>query len=61
MLRWVTALLAFGTIGFVLGFTSLLGQPIGLARILFGIYAGLLTLSLIVALVSGMRGKNTQN
>ncbi len=51
MLRWLTALFVLASIAFVLGFTPLLGNPVGMARTLFVIYVGLAAVTLAVGVL----------
>jgi len=51
MRRWLTVLALLAAITFVLGFTHLLGQPVGMARTLFGIYCALAAVTLAVGAV----------
>jgi uncharacterized membrane protein YtjA (UPF0391 family) len=51
MLRWLVVLLVLSFITFLLGFTTLFGNTLGLARMLFPIYAGLAILTLVIGIV----------
>jgi uncharacterized membrane protein YtjA (UPF0391 family) len=53
MLRWSLTFLLFGLIAALLGFTTVAGTAIGIAQILFYIFAVLFVLTLLVALFSG--------
>lgn len=53
MLRWSLIFLLFGLIAALLGFTTVAGTAIGIAQILFYIFAVLFVLTLLVALFSG--------
>jgi len=46
MRRWLTVLAVLAAISFVLGFTRVLGSPVGMARTLFAIYCALAAVSL---------------
>ncbi len=48
MLRWLVVLFVLAVISGVLGFTSIFGNSVGLARTLFVIYVGLAALTLAV-------------
>ena len=51
MLRWLTVLFVLAVITGLLGFTSLFGNTVGLARNLFVIYVGLAMLTLTVSVL----------
>ena len=53
MLRWSLIFLLFGLISAFLGFTTVAGTAIGIAQILFYIFAALFVLTLLVGLFSG--------
>ena len=50
MLRWSLTFLVFGLIAALLGFTSIAGTAIGIAKILFFIFAALFVLTLLMGL-----------
>ncbi len=58
MLRWSLTFLLFGLIAALLGFTNVAGTAIGIAQVLFYIFAVLFVLTLLVGLFSG--GKSTR-
>jgi uncharacterized membrane protein YtjA (UPF0391 family) len=58
MLRWSLTFLLFGLIAALLGFTNVAGTAIGIAQVLFYIFAVLFVLTLLVGLFSG--GKTTR-
>ena len=58
MLRWSLMFLLFGLIAALLGFTNVAGTAIGIAQVLFYIFAVLFVLTLLVGLFS--RGKTTR-
>lgn len=58
MLRWSLTFLLFGLIAALLGFTNVAGTAIGIAQVLFYIFAVLFVLTLLVSLFSG--GKTTR-
>ncbi len=51
MLRWLTVLFVLASIAFVLGFTTMFGNPVGMARTLFGIYCGLAAVTLAIGVL----------
>jgi uncharacterized membrane protein YtjA (UPF0391 family) len=51
MLRWLTVLFVLAMITFVLGFTTLFGNPVGMARTLFKIYCSLAGVTLAVGIL----------
>jgi uncharacterized membrane protein YtjA (UPF0391 family) len=53
MLGWTLIFLIIAVIAGVLGFTSLAGTAVGIARILFTIFLVLFLVSLIIRLVNG--------
>jgi uncharacterized membrane protein YtjA (UPF0391 family) len=53
MLRWSLTFLLFGLIAALLGFTTVAGTAIGIAQVLFYIFAALFVLTLLVGLFSG--------
>lgn len=50
MLRWSLTFLVFGLIAALLGFTNVAGTAIGIAQILFYIFAALFVLTLLMGL-----------
>lgn len=50
MLRWSLTFLLFGLIAGLLGFTTVAGTAIGVAKILFFIFAALFVLTLVLGL-----------
>ncbi|MEO6992234.1 MAG: DUF1328 domain-containing protein [Lacunisphaera sp.] len=58
MLRWSLTFLLFGLVAALLGFTNVAGTAIGIAQVLFYIFAVLFVLTLLVGLFSG--GKTTR-
>ncbi|HSK78884.1 MAG TPA: DUF1328 domain-containing protein [Thermoanaerobaculia bacterium] len=55
MLRWTAIFLIVALIAGVLGFTSIAGASIAIAKIFFFIFAVLFVVSLVMHLVSGGR------
>ncbi|HEY4248394.1 MAG TPA: DUF1328 domain-containing protein [Lacunisphaera sp.] len=55
MLRWSLTFLLFGLIAALLGFTNVAGTAIGIAQVLFYIFAVLFVLTLLMGLFSGGR------
>jgi uncharacterized membrane protein YtjA (UPF0391 family) len=55
MLRWTAIFLVVALIAGVLGFTSIAGASIAIAKIFFFIFAVLFVVSLVVHLASGGR------
>ena len=51
MLRWLTVLFVLAVVTGLLGFTSLFGNTVGLARTLFPIYVGLAVVSLTIGVL----------
>ena len=56
MLGWALTFLVVGLIAFVLGFTSIAGAAIGIAKILFFVFLVLFVVSLVMHFVRGGRG-----
>lgn len=56
MLRWSLMFFIFGLIAAVLGFTSIAGAAIGIAKILFFIFAVLFVITLLIGLMATPRG-----
>ena len=56
MLRWSLLFLVFGLIAAVLGFTSIAGTALGIAKILFFVFAVLFVVTLLIGLMSTNRG-----
>jgi uncharacterized membrane protein YtjA (UPF0391 family) len=56
MLRWALLFLVFGLIAAVLGFTSIAGTAIGIAKVLFFIFAVLFVITLLIGLMATNRG-----
>ena len=50
MLRWSLTFLLFGLIAGLLGFTTVAGTAVGIAKILFFIFAALFVLTLVLGL-----------
>jgi uncharacterized membrane protein YtjA (UPF0391 family) len=50
MLRWSLTFLLFGLIAALLGFTTVAGTAIGIAKVLFFIFAALFVLTLLIGL-----------
>lgn len=50
MLRWSLTFLVFGLIAALLGFTTVAGTAIGIAKVLFFIFAALFVLTLLIGL-----------
>ena len=55
MLRWSLMFFVFGLIAALLGFTTVAGTAIGIAKILFFIFAVLFLATLLIALMSTPR------
>ena len=55
MLRWALAFLVFALIAGVLGFTSVVGQSMEIARILFYVFLLIFIVGLVMSLVTGRR------
>lgn len=55
MLRWALAFLVFALIAGLLGFTSIAGQSMYIARILFFVFIVVFLASLIYGLITGKR------
>lgn len=55
MLRWSLMFLVFGLIAALLGFTSIAGTAIGIAKILFFVFAVLFVITLLVGLMATPR------
>ena len=55
MLRWALIFLVVALIAGVLGFTSLAGAAIGIAKLLFYVFVVLFLVSLVMHLVRGGR------
>lgn len=55
MLRWSLMFLVFGLIAALLGFTSIAGTAIGIAKILFFVFAVLVVITLLVGLMATPR------
>ena len=55
MLRWSLLFLVFGLIAAVLGFTSIAGTAIGIAKILFFVFAVLFVITLLFGLMATPR------
>lgn len=55
MLRWSLMFLVFGLIAALLGFTSIAGTAIGIAKILFFVFAVLFLITLLVGLMATPR------
>ena len=53
MLRWALIFLVVALVAAVLGFTSIAGAAIDVAKILFWIFAVLFVISLVMHMVSG--------
>lgn len=53
MLRWALIFLVVALIAAVLGFTTIAGAAMGVAKILFWIFAALFVISLVMHLVRG--------
>jgi len=56
MLRWSLMFFVFGLIAALLGFTGIAGAAIGIAKILFFVFAVLFLITLLIALMSTPRG-----
>ena len=56
MLRWSLMFLVFGLIAAVLGFTTIAGTAIGIAKILFFVFAVLFVITLLMGLMATNRG-----
>jgi len=56
MLRWSLMFLVFGLIAALLGFTSIAGTAIGIAKILFFVFAVLFVITLLFGLMATPRG-----
>jgi uncharacterized membrane protein YtjA (UPF0391 family) len=56
MLRWSLIFLVFGLIAAVLGFTTIAGTAIGIAKILFFVFAVLFVITLLIGLMATSRG-----
>jgi uncharacterized membrane protein YtjA (UPF0391 family) len=56
MLRWSLIFLVFGLIAAVLGFTSIAGTALGIAKILFFVFAVLFVITLLMGLMATNRG-----
>jgi len=52
MLRWSLIFFIFGLIAALLGFTSIAGAAIGVAKILFFVFAVLFLITLLIGLFS---------
>jgi uncharacterized membrane protein YtjA (UPF0391 family) len=52
MLRWSLIFFVFGLIAALLGFTTIAGTAIGIAKILFFIFAVLFLVTLLIGLIS---------
>lgn len=50
MLRWSFIFLLFGLIAAILGFTTIAGAAIGIAKVLFFIFAALFIITLLLGL-----------
>lgn len=55
MLRWSLIFLVFGLIAALLGFTSVAGTAIGIAKILFYIFLVLFLVTLLIGLFAGSK------
>ena len=55
MLRWSLMFLVFGLIAALLGFTSIAGTALGIAKILFFVFAVLFVITLLVGLMATPR------
>ena len=55
MLRWSLMFLVFGLIAAILGFTTIAGTAIGIAKILFFIFAALFVVTLLIGLMATSR------
>jgi uncharacterized membrane protein YtjA (UPF0391 family) len=55
MLRWALIFLVFGLVAALLGFTSIAGTAIGIAKILFYIFLVLFLVALLIGLSAGNR------
>jgi uncharacterized membrane protein YtjA (UPF0391 family) len=53
MLRWLGALMVLSVLAGLLTFGVIPSEAVGMSRILFGCYTGLLFLGLVVGLVRG--------
>ena len=58
MLRWSLMFLVFGLIAALLGFTTIAGTAIGIAKILFFIFAALFVLTLLFGLFAAKKITN---
>jgi uncharacterized membrane protein YtjA (UPF0391 family) len=56
MLRWSLMFFVFGLIAALLGFTGIAGAAIGIAKILFFVFAVLFLVTLLIALMATPRG-----
>jgi len=52
MLRWSLLFLLFGLIAGLLGFTTIAGTAIGIAKFLFFLFAALFLLTLVIGLLA---------
>jgi len=55
MLRWSLMFFIFGLVAAVLGFTSIAGAAIGIAKILFFVFAVLFVITLLIGLLATPR------
>jgi uncharacterized membrane protein YtjA (UPF0391 family) len=55
MLRWCLVFFIFGLIAAVLGFTSLAGAAIGIAKFLFFVFAALFIITLLVGVFTAKK------
>lgn len=58
MLRWALIFLVFGLVAALLGFTTIAGTAIGIAKILFYIFAVLFAIALLMALLGTGRTRS---
>ncbi len=56
MLRWSLAFLVFALVAGLLGFTTIAGDAMYIARILFYIFVVVFLVSVVFGLISGKRG-----